>query len=82
MRNNYQVLSLTCYNKSYCLKVTFNGIQNILKGENLMHLSIVSGTGGGRATSRKIDRAKSSLRQRFDRQLDPASGGIDNPRKN
>ena len=29
------MLSLTCYNKPYCLKVTFNGIQRIIKGEDL-----------------------------------------------
>ena len=76
------MLSLTCYNKSYCLKVTFSGIQSIIKGENLMHLSIVSGTGGRAGDPGEIDRTKSPMRQRFDRQLYPASGKIDNPREN
>ena len=44
-----------------------------------MHLSIVSGTGGGRETSRKLTGQSGAG---FDRQLYPASGGIDNPRKN
>ena len=46
-----------------------------------MHLSIVSGTVGtvGRTGDpREIDQAKSSLGQRFDRQMYPTSGEIDN----
>ena len=76
------MLSLTCYNKSYCLKVIFNGIQSIIKGENLMHLSIVSEIGARAGDPREIDRAKSPMGQRFDRQLYPASGEIDSPREN
>ena len=44
-----------------------------------MHLSIVSGTVGRAGDPREIDQAKSSLGQRFDRQLYPTSGEIDNP---
>ena len=44
-----------------------------------MHLSIVSRTVGRAGDPREIDPAKLSLGQRFDRQLYPASGKIDNP---
>ena len=47
-----------------------------------MHLSNVSGTGERAGDPREIDRAKSAMGQRFDRQLYPASGEIDNPREN
>ena len=47
-----------------------------------MHLPIVSETGGRAGDPREIDRAKSPLGQRFDRQLCPASGEIDNLREN
>ena len=44
-----------------------------------MHLSVVSGTVGRAGDPREIDQAKSSLGQRFDRQMYPTSGKIDNP---
>ena len=44
----------------------------------LLHLSIVSGTLGRAGNPREIDWTKSPLGQRFDRQLYPASGEIDN----
>ena len=44
-----------------------------------MHLSIVSGMVGRACDPRKFDQAKSSLGQRFDRQMYPTSGEIDNP---
>ena len=47
-----------------------------------MHLSIVSGTLGRAGNPREIDWAESPLGQRFDRQLYPASGEIDNQREN
>ena len=47
-----------------------------------MHLSIVSGTLVRAGDPREIDRAESPLGQRFDRQLYPARGEIDNPREN
>ena len=47
-----------------------------------MYLSIVSGTPGKAGNPREIDWAKSPLGQKFDRQLYPTSGEIDNPRKN
>ena len=50
--------------------------------KTVMHLSIVSGTVGKTGNPREIDQAKSPLGQRFDRQLHPASGEIDNPREN
>ena len=48
----------------------------------VMHLSIVSGTVWRAGDPREIDRANSPQGQRFDRQLYPASGTIDNPREN
>ena len=48
----------------------------------LMHLSIVSGTVWRAGDPREIDRANSPQGRRFDRQLYPASGTIDNPREN
>ena len=42
------------------------------------HLSIVPGTVGRAGDPREIDQAKSSLGQRFDRQMYPISGEIDN----
>ena len=44
-----------------------------------MHLSIVFATVGRAGDPREIDQAKLSLGQRFDRQLYPTSGEIDNP---
>ena len=44
-----------------------------------MDLSIVSGTVGRAGDPREIDQAKSSLGQRFDRQMDPTSWETDNP---
>ena len=44
-----------------------------------MHLSIVSRTVGRAGDPREIDQAKSSPVQRFDRQMYPTSGEIDNP---
>ena len=58
----------------------------IVKGSGLsqsdlifMHLSIVSGMVGRSGDPREIEKAKLSLGQRFDRQLYPTSGEIDNP---
>ena len=50
-----------------------------LSQSDFMHLSIVSGMVDRASNAREIDWAKSSLGQRFDRQLYPASGEIDNP---
>ena len=44
-----------------------------------MHLLIVSRTVGRAGDPREIDQAKPSLGQRFDRQMYPTSGEIDNP---
>ena len=56
-------------------------LSNVLD-HDVMHLSIVSGTVGRAGDPRKIHWAKSPLGQRFDRQLYPASGDIDNPWEN
>ena len=47
-----------------------------------MHLSIASGIGGGQTTPRKLTGQSRPLGQRFDRQLYPAGGEIDNPQEN
>ena len=62
----------------YCAPVCFE--HKMLP--SLVHLSNVSGTGGRAGDPREIDPAKSSLGQRFDRQLHPANREIDNPREN
>ena len=47
--------------------------------QSIMHLSIVSRTVGRAGDPREIDREKSPLGQRFDRQLYPASEEIGSP---
>ena len=50
------------------------------RNHGVMHLSIVSVRVGRAGDPQEIDRAKSPLGQKFDRQLYPASGEIDNLR--